>query len=163
MFAALGSCASISHIQNKCSGSVELLRKWSRDVATYFNVTDPNRRSSTVNAAADIRALIIDLKESQVHTFVPGRKISQTNPKKGKGLIDVFTEGKEVLEHGAFRDWKDRTGKVGANVFGCNPNYWRQQGVVVGDMDDGGEEAGGEEEGTAEFDVEADLERENEI
>lgn len=142
---------------------MELLRKWSRDVATYFDVTDPNRRSSAVNAAADIRALMVDLKESQVHAFVSNRKITQTSSKKGKGIIDIFTEGKEVLERSAFRDWKDRTGKLGADIFGCDAEYQRQQGVVVGDMDGGEETPGNEEEVMVEFDAEADLERENEI
>lgn len=163
---------------------MELLRKWSHDVATYFEVTDPNRRSSTVTTAADIRALMVDLKESQVHTFVPGRKVVQTGSKKGKGVVDIFMEGKEVLEHSAFRNWKDRTGKFGADVFGCDAEYRHQQGAVVGDMD-GGEEVPGDKEGVpddeegvpgneeempgdeeevmVEFDAEADLERENEI
>lgn len=164
LFAALGSCASIAYIQNKCSGPVELLRKLSRDVATYFEVTDPNRRGSTVNAAADIRALVIDLKESQVHTLVPGRKIMQAGPKKGKGALDIFTEGKEVLEHGAFRDWKDRTGKFGADVSGCDA-YQHKHGAVAGDhvTEDREGVPGDEEEILVEFDVEADLEMENEI
>lgn len=152
---------SIDYIQDKCSGPIELLRKLSRDVATYFNVTDPNRRSSTVNAAVDIRALVVDLKESQVHTLVHGRKIVQAGSGKGKGILDIFTEGKEALEHGAFRDWKDRTGKLGADVFGCDAEYRRQQGAVVGDHTVGGREA--DEEVSVEFDVEADLEMENEI
>jgi hypothetical protein len=142
---------------------VELLRKWSHDVATYFDVTDPNRRSSPVNAAADIRALIVDLKESQVHTFVSGRTILQAGPKKGKGVADIFTEGKEVLEHGAFRDWKNRTGKLGADIFGCDTSYRNQQEAMVGDVDGGEGVPGGDEEIVVEFDAEADLERENEI
>ena len=116
MFAALGSCASIGYIQTKCSGPVELLRRLSRDVAIYFNVTDPNRQSSCVNATADIRALVLDLKDSKVHTFIHGRKITQIGPKKGKGALNIFAEGREVLERGAFLRWKDRTGKLGADV-----------------------------------------------
>lgn len=161
LFAALGSCASIGHIQHKVSGPVELLRTLSRDVATYFEIADPNRRSSTVDAEADIRALMVDLKESQVHTFVPGRRVAQTGQKKGKpGALDIFTEGKEVLEHGAFRDWKNRTGKLGADIFGCDVEY---QQDMVGDpaADSGG--AGDDQELLVEFDVEAELELENEI
>lgn len=155
----------MSYIENKCSGPVELLRKLSRDVATYFDVTDLNRQSSTVNVSADIRALVIDLKDSQVHTPVHGRKITQTSQKKGKGsTLDIFTEGKEVLEHGTFRDWKNRTGKLGADVFGCDTEYRHQQEAVVGDHGVAGEEeVPGDEEGTAEFNVEADLEMADEI
>ena len=115
-----------------------------------------------MDAAADIRALVVDLKESQVHTFVPGWKI-HTGSKKGKGVLDIFTEGKEVLERNAFRDWKNRTGKLGADVFGCDVEYQRQQETVVGDSAVGGGEAGDNQEILVEFDVEAELERENEI
>ena len=142
---------------------MELLRKWSRDVAIYFDVTDPNRRGSTVSNAADIKALIVDLKESQVHTLVSGQKIPQAGPKKDKGVTDIFTEGKEVLEQGAFRDWKNRTGKLGADIFGCDTSYQHQQEAVVGDVGGGEGAPGGGEEATAEFNVEVDLERENEI
>lgn len=153
----------MSYIENKCSGPVELLRKLSHDVTAYFKVTDPNRQSSTVNAAADIRALLTDLKESRVHTFVPGRKVEQVGPKKGKAVLDIFTEGKEVLEHGMFRDWKDRTGKTGPDVFGCGAEYQDQQGAEVGDPGVADEAPDNEEEGQVEFNAEADLEMENEI
>ena len=144
LFAASPACASISYIQEKGSGPVELLRKLSRDVATYFNITDINRRHSEVNKEADIRALVIDLKDSNVHTLVPGQTIMPVGPNKGRGATDIFTEGKEVLEHGAFRNWKDRTGKLGADVFGCDPEYQHQHEEVVGRRgDDGGGDAGG--------------------
>ena len=205
LFAALGSCASVRYIQEKCSGPVELLRKLSRDVATYFEVTDPNRTNSTVDAATDIRALMVDLKESQVHTFTPGRKIrrpAQADKKKKKKEkvlpVDIFTEGKEVLECGAFRDWKNRAGKFGADLLGCDAEYLHEQGVAIGDdvvgdedsvvggednitdvdsgddMDsagdaDRGDDADGEDDADSGddevyivFDVQSDLERENE-
>ena len=106
---------------------------------------------------------MVDLKESQVHTFVCGRKIVGSD--KGKGVLDIFTAGKEVLEHGAFRDWKNRTGKLGADVFGCDTEYQHQQGEAVGDRGLDGDEgvAGGEKEAPVEFDAQVDLEMENEI
>jgi len=164
MFAALGSCASIAYIQSKCSGPVELLQKLSHDVATYFDITDPNRQSSRVNAAADIKALMMDLKDSNVHTFVRGRKIPQVSASKRKGVLDIFREGKEVLEQGTFRNWKDRTGKLGADVFGCDPEYQRRHGEILGEhvISGGAGEPDGEE-ATVEFDVRVDLEMENEI
>ena len=116
-----------------------------------------------MDATPDIRALIVDLKESQVHTFVPGRKITHTGSKKEKGVLDIFTEGKEILERNAFRDWKNRTGKLGADVFGCDAEYQRQQETVVGDSTVGSGEAGDSQEILVEFDVEAELERGNEI
>lgn len=68
------------------------------------------------------------------------------------------------MEHGAFRDWKGRTGKFGADVSSCDA-YQHQQGAVVGDnLTEGrGGAPGDEEEISVEFDVEADLEMENEI
>jgi len=135
---------------------------------------------------------MVDLKDSQVHTFVHGRKVIPTGPKKKKGpskksVLDIFTEGKEVLENGLFDDWKDRTGKVGADVFGCDAEYQRQQEGVLGDCGIGGGERAPEDEEIAEeharkdggiageharedeevvsieFDAEADLEIQNEI
>ena len=168
LFAAQGSCASISYIQNKCSGPVDLLRRLSRDVATYFNVTDINRTSSTVNAEADIRALVMDLKDARVHTFVPGRTVTHVGPSKGKGVVDILTEGKEVLERGAFRNWKDRTGKLGADIFGYDLEYQHQKGVAVGEHGFKGEADVNEckdvdEEMSVELDALADAEMENEI
>jgi hypothetical protein len=146
---------------------VELLRRLSRDVATYFNVTDVNRTSSIVNAEADIRALVMDLKDAKVHTFIAGRTVAQVGPNKGKGVVDILTEGKEVLERGAFRNWKDRSGKLGADVFGCDSEYRRQQGAVVGEHGlDGEVDTNGGEDGdveTVEFDALADTEMEHEI
>jgi hypothetical protein len=144
------------------------LQRLSRDVATYFDVTDVNRTSSTVNAEADIRALVMDLKDARVHTFVAGRTVTPVSGNKGKGVIDVLTEGKEVLERSAFRSWKDRTGKLGADVFGCDADYQRQQGVSLEECGPGDEgEASGNKDGgdemSVEFNVLADAEMENEI
>ena len=147
---------------------MELLRKLSRDVSNYFGITDACRQHSEVNKQADIRALAMDLKDSRVHTFTPGRTIELANPKKGKGVMDIFTEGKEVLERGAFRSWKDRTGKLGADVFGCDPEYQHQHEAVTGEQevgdgaDTGGQ--GGDEDGVSvEFNPLVDLELEGEI
>lgn len=155
---------------------MELLRKLSRDVATYFNITDPNRQSSTGNATADIRALAIDLKDSQVHTPTPGQKFSQTQASSKKKSIpipiDIFTEGKDILENSAFRNWKNCTGKLGADVVGCDAAYQCQHEAVVGGHiaadegeapDDNEEAPNDKDEGQVEFDAEADLEMENEI
>jgi hypothetical protein len=68
----------------------------------------------------------------------------------------------------AFRNWKDRTGKLGADVFGCNADYQRQQGVALEECGPSGEgEASGDKDGgdemSVEFNVLADAEMENEI
>lgn len=113
--------------------------------------------------------MIVDLKESQVHTFIPGRQVGLSDLKKKKEVVDIFTEGKEVLEHRAFVAWMNRTRKLGSDILGCDNSYRRQHGGVVGDMDDGEDEScgedgsGGGEERSVEYDVEADLEQENEI
>lgn len=123
---------------------------------------------------------MVDLKDSRVHTFVHGRKVIPTGLKKKKGspkksVLDIFTQGKEVLENGLFDDWKNRTGKLGADVFGCDVEYRRQQEAVVGGGGASGGECAPEDEEVSgahthedevvlvEFDAEADLEIENEI
>jgi len=166
-FAAGGSCASMSYIREKGSGPVELLRKLSRDVAVHFDVTDVNRRHSEVSKEADINALVMDLKDANVHTFTSGQTVTQVDRKKGKAIVDIFTEGKEVLEHGAFRSWKDRTGKFGADILGCDSEYQCRQEVetgcrgVNGETDAGGGDGDGDEL-SVEFDPLADPEMENE-
>lgn len=146
---------------------MELLRKLSRTVATYFGITDVNRKHSEVNKEADIRALVMDLKDAKVHTFIPGRSIARVGPNKGKGVMDIFTEGKAVLERGAFRNWKDRTGKFDADIFGCNSEYRCQQEAAVGQQGvDGGAAVGqGDDsnEVSVEFDSLADPELVDEI
>jgi hypothetical protein len=147
---------------------VELLRKLSRDVATYFEVTDVSRRHSEVNKQADIRALVMDLKDSNIHTLVPGRTVAPIGSNKGKAVVDIFTEGKEVLERGAFRSWKDRTGKFGADVFGCDSEYQHQQEAAMGEQGvdagpDMGSQGGEGDEVSVEFDPLADPEMEDEI
>ena len=149
---------------------MDLLRRLSRDIATYFNVTDVNRTSSTVNVEADIRALVMDLKDARVHTFVAGRAVTRVGSSKGTGVVDILTEGKEVLERGAFRNWKDRTGKSGADMFGssCDSEYRHQQAAVEGENElegeaDANDSKNGDKEMSVEFDVLADAEMENEI
>lgn len=162
LFAASPSCASISYIQEKGSGPVELLRKLSRDVAAYFDITDVQRKHSEVNKQADIRALVMDLMDASVHTLIPGRTIPQAGPNKGNGIVDIFTEGKEVLERAAFRNWKDRTAKFGPDVFGCDLGVVGQQGVD-GEVDMGSQDSDVEDEALVEFDPLADPELEGEI
>ena len=147
---------------------MELLRKLSRDVATYFGVTDVQRSHSEVNKEVDVRALVMDLMDARVHSLVPGRTITQVGPNKGKGVLDIFTEGKVVLERGAFRDWKNRTAKFGPDVFGCDAEYQQQQEAMVGQQGiDSGVGVGGQGddggEASVEFDPLADPELENEI
>lgn len=167
MFAASPSCASISYVQEKGSGPVELLRKLSRDVATYFNVTDVQRRHSEVSKKADIKALVMDLMDTKVHTFTRGRAVGKVDPDKGKGVADIFMEGKVVLERGAFRNWKDRTGKLaGADIFGINSEYEHQQEVVAGqhraDSVVDADSQDNDNEAPIEFDALADPEMEDE-
>lgn len=146
---------------------MELLRKLSHTVATYFGITNVNRKHSEVNKQADIRALVMDLQDAKVHTLVPGRSITQVSPHKGKCVMDIFTEGKVVLERGAFRNWKDRTGKFGADIFGCDSEYQWQQEAVVGQQGVGGRVAVGQgddgDEVSVEFDPLADPEMADEI
>jgi len=140
-------------------------------VATYFNITDVSRWHSEVNNLADVRALAMDLKDSNVHTLVPGRTVTPSSLKKGKDtkvIKDIFIEGKEVLESGAFRGWKDRTGKYEADVFGCEPGSQHQQEAAAEGQGIGeGVEMDGQgidgDELLVEFNPLADLELEGEI
>lgn len=126
-------------------------------MADYFGVTDTSRRHSEVNKQADIRALVMDLKDSDVHTLVPGRTVAPVGLNKGKVIMDIFTEGKEVLEHGAFRSWKDRTGKFEANVFGGDMGQGVNSGADMGSQGDDRDDV------SVEFDSLADPELEGEI
>lgn len=178
LFSAAPSCMSMSYVREKGSGPVELLRKLSRDVATYFNVTDVNRKHSEVSKGTDIKALAMDLKDSRVHTLVPGRLVAPTEPvveevgskkkKKKRGIVDIFTEGKEALESSAFRKWKDRTGKLGADVLGCDPEFRSQCEMVMGQQGveaetDAGNWGDDRDEIEVEFDALVDLENAGEI
>ena len=51
---------------------------------------------------------------------------------KAKGITDIFTEGKEVWEQAAFRSWKNRTGILGSDVFGCDAEFQHQYEAEVG-------------------------------
>ena len=110
----------------------------------------------------------MDLKDARVHTFVPGWTVTHFGPSKGKGVVDILTEGKEVLERGTFRNWKDHTGKLGADIFGYDLEYQHQKGVAVGEHGFKSEADVNEckdvyEEMLVELDVLADAEMENEI
>jgi len=69
MFAALGSCASIEHIQEKSSACVEVLRKFTHEVSGWFHVRDFNQRHTQVSINGDIDALCLDLSIQNVHAF----------------------------------------------------------------------------------------------
>ena len=125
-----------------------------------------------VNKQTDVRALAMDLKDSNVHSSVPGRVVTPAILKKGKGtkvtavVKDIFAEGKEVLELGAFRSWKDRTGKYDTDVSGCDPESQHQEaaeGQGVGDGVEVDGEGGDRDEMSVEFNPLADLELEGEI
>ncbi|KAI0729035.1 hypothetical protein C8Q72DRAFT_884709 [Fomitopsis betulina] len=70
MFAATGSNASMVNIQNKSSACIEVLQNLSTDVTTYFNVCDHHRSHREVNVEADLQALLVDMKEQKIHTFI---------------------------------------------------------------------------------------------
>ena len=69
MFAALGSCASIEHIQDKLSACVQILRKFAHEVSGWFHVRDFNQQHTQVSINSDISALCLDLSVQKVHGF----------------------------------------------------------------------------------------------
>ncbi|CAA7263910.1 unnamed protein product [Cyclocybe aegerita] len=81
MFAALGSCASILHIQEKSSACVEVLRKLACEVSGWFGVSDFNRGHTEVSINSDIAALCVDIKVQKLHTFTSNRQVTRVAPK----------------------------------------------------------------------------------
>jgi len=106
MFAAMGSCASILHVQEKSSACVEVLRKFAKEISTWFGLKDYNRRHTEVSVDADIMAICLDLSVSEVHTLKVGRKLkvkstskkaASTRKKPVSAVRDVLLEGMQIL------------------------------------------------------------------
>lgn len=137
MFAALGSCASIEHIQEKSSACVEILRKFAHEVSGWFCVRDFHRRHTQVSINADITALCLDLAIQNVHVFTRNRKIYATGPtqrgsKKKSAVWDVLKDGLQMLsEKNMFDHWLNRTGTGGTNLYGADP-----EGGAMAEVDD---------------------------
>lgn len=112
----------MEYIQNKSSACVEILRSLSHDVATYFQVTDPHRSHRDVNIEGDLEALLIDLKEQNVHSCKGERRVPPPRIKRRRGtrqvrktkvtsgVHDVLTQGRKALSSGGlFAKWLART------------------------------------------------------
>ena len=99
MFAALGSCASIEHIQEKSSACVEILHKFAHELSGWFHVRDFNRCHTQVSINSDIEALCLDLTIQNVHGFTRNSKIYIMGPmnsrsgKTKKAIQDVLMDG----------------------------------------------------------------------
>ena len=119
MFAALGSCASISHVQEKSSACVEVLRHLAHELSSWFGVSSFNRRHTEVSIDGDIAALCLDISIQKLHVFTSGRKLSSpaSNPtvtskknKKKSAVHDVLLEGMKMLtEQEMYSRWLKRT------------------------------------------------------
>ncbi|KAI0739878.1 hypothetical protein C8Q80DRAFT_1274910 [Daedaleopsis nitida] len=124
MFAAMGSSASIEHVQQKSSACVEVLRHLSHEMSTWFGVRDFHRRHKTVDCAADLQALCNDLEVQNVHTFKADRRVppppSKQAPKKTpkSGVRDILQDGMVALvESNMFEQWLKRTGVGGTDLY----------------------------------------------
>jgi hypothetical protein len=129
MFAAMGSCASIDHVQEKSSACVEVLRKLAYEMSSWFGSRDFNRKRTEVSIDADIAAICLDLSIQKVHSLRPNRKIqsSTNNTQKKKQernspVRDVLLDGmKMLIEKGMYGHWLKRTGAGGTDLYGSDP------------------------------------------
>lgn len=137
MFAAMGSCASINHIQNKSSACVEVLRRLAHEVTEWCGISDHHQRRTQVSIDADIKALCLDLATQTVHTFTSQRKVPppivkktstamSAKPRNRKrrttGVRDVLLEGMVMLtEKSMFEHWLQRTGQGGTDLYAAEP------------------------------------------
>lgn len=119
MFAALGSCASIGHVQEKSSACVEVLRHLAHEMSSWFGVSSFNRRHTEVSINGDIEALCLDISIQKLHIFTRNRKLSlptsdsttATRKSKKKPVVrDVLLEGMKMLtEQDMYNRWFRRT------------------------------------------------------
>ena len=118
MFAALGSCASITHVQEKSSACVEVLRHLAQEFSSWFGVSSFNRRHTEVSIDADIMALCLDISIQKLHIFMPRRKLSPPasnstvagKKSKKSAVHDVLLEGMKMLtEQEMYSRWLRRT------------------------------------------------------
>ncbi|KAG6835249.1 hypothetical protein H0H93_003482 [Arthromyces matolae] len=127
MFAALGSCASIEHVQQKSSACVEVLRTVCHEVASWFGVANYHRRRKEVSIDGDIAALCLDLSIQEVHMSTPGRQIQlsstpsqkkRKNEKRGLLVHDVLYNGIQMItEKNMFEHWMKRTGSGDTGIY----------------------------------------------
>ncbi|KAF8164699.1 hypothetical protein B0H34DRAFT_670726 [Crassisporium funariophilum] len=147
MFAALGSCAFIEHIQEKSSACVEILRKFAHEVSGWFHVWDFHY-----------------LAIQNVHVFTRNRKIYATGPtqqgsKKKEAVWDILKDGLQMLsEKNMFDHWKDRTGTGGTDLYVADP-----EGGAMTEEDNAEVQAGfADANGTMEVDCALDPDLEGE-
>lgn len=145
MFAALGSCASITHIQEKSSACVEVLRKLAHEMSLWFGINSFNRAHSEVSINADILALCLDISVQNLHTFTHNRVIQlpttkskkTTSTTKKSAVRDVLADGMQMLtEKSMYEHWLKRTGASGADLY---DNEGDEEGGVEGAIDREGE------------------------
>ncbi|THH15175.1 hypothetical protein EUX98_g9507 [Antrodiella citrinella] len=132
IFAAMGSNATIKHIQDKSSACVEVLRTLAHQMTEWFGVRDPHRGHTQVPPEADIAALCLDLSVHKVHTFTPNRSLSATKARRGKkgktpedaatttvsAVHDVLLDGMSMLtEKNLYIYWLKRTGMGGTDIY----------------------------------------------
>ena len=118
MFAALGSCASIGHVQDKSSACVEVLRHLAHEMSSWFGVSSFNRHHTEVSIDGDIAALCLDISIQKLHNFTPDRKLSlptstTRKSKKNSAVHDNLLEGMRMLmEQGMYNRWFQRMESV---------------------------------------------------
>ncbi|KAI1791172.1 hypothetical protein LXA43DRAFT_1142675 [Ganoderma leucocontextum] len=138
MFAAMGSNASIEHIQHKSSACVEVLRDIAHDVSQFFGLNDYRRGHREVSAHGDIMALLVDLGAQNIHTFTSQRHVppppskSKRTQKRETGVRDVLQEGMFMLTHrNLYRQWLERSGKGGTGLYDGDAEWHNDSDVDV--------------------------------
>jgi hypothetical protein len=127
MFVAMGSCASIAHVQEKSSACVEVLRRLSHEMASWFLVRDFNCKRTEVSINADITALCLDISVQKIHFLNPHRKVLNTTTQRKNGtrknsaVRDVLLDGmKMLMDKGMYGHWLKRTGAEGTDLYGSD-------------------------------------------
>lgn len=120
IFATLGSNATITHIQEKSSACVEVLRMLAHEMTAWFGIGDHNRGHSDVTAEADLAALCLDLSIHHVYVLTPGPAPKTRGKKAARttAVRDVLLDGMTMLsEQNLYQDWLARTGTAGTDIY----------------------------------------------
>ena len=119
MFAALGSCASIGHVQEKSLARVEVLHHLAHEMLSWFGVSSFNHHHTEVSIDGDIAALYLDISIQKLHIFTRNRKLSPPTSdssttarrsKKKSAVHDILLEGMKMLtEQEMYGRWLQQT------------------------------------------------------
>jgi hypothetical protein len=145
-YAAHGSSASIEDIVNFALANVEILQDVTRDMTDWLGFNDPHRNKTEVDSRADILALCLSLKTSNVHVLTANWLVQAPETKQRKAAKDpkVMKDRQSAV--------KDVM-KVGRQRLGDKGGYssWLKRSLA-GHTSQDADEADEEQDGDEEFD-----------